>query len=186
MPEKPVIDLGRAQRISAVCAAACGVVAIALPVGLTGLWAFASAKYLMASHLVSVPVHGPILAELQPWQRMVGAGVSLVPALLISYGLVRAKRGLAAFARGDFFASDLVAGLRGYAAATFWAVLASLVATPILSVAVTWTNPPGQRELSLGVSSSDGFTLLGCGITWVLAAAMARASALARENAQFV
>ena len=62
----------------------------------------------------------------------------------------------------------------------------SLIATPVLSVIVTWGNPHGHRELSLALNSGQVFGLLGAGIVWVIAAAMAQAGALAHENAQIV
>jgi len=57
---------------------------------------------------------------------------------------------------------------------------------PVLSVAVTWANPPGHKELSLDLSGAQVVNLLGAGILWVIASAMARAATIARENEQFV
>ena len=184
MPGTPAADLDQVRRISAVCSAACGALAVAVPLGVLGLWAFASGQSLIDFHIV--PSDAPIMTPLQPWQRLLGAAITLVPTLLMSYALTRARHSLRAFARGDFFASDVVAGLRDYARATFWAVLASLTATPMLSVTATWGNPHGHRELTLGLNSGQVLGLLGAGIVWVIAAAMARAATIAQENAQFV
>ena len=80
----------------------------------------------------------------------------------------------------------MIGGLRGYAAATFWAAVAGIVSVPVLSVVITLANAPGHKELSLDLSGAQILNLLGAAILWVIASAMARASSLARENEQFV
>jgi hypothetical protein len=153
-----------------------------------GLWAFGSWELLALVRLIPPDIRpdmemgGPAEA----WQRVVGAVICLVPALLLSYGLLRARRSLAAFVRGDFFGAEAVMGLRGYAGATFWAAAASIVSVPVLSVIISQANPPGHRELSLDLSGAQVLNLLGAAILWVIASAMARASSIARENEQFV
>jgi hypothetical protein len=88
--------------------------------------------------------------------------------------------------QGDFFSADAVGGLKDYATASLWAAIASLVSVPVLSVAITVANAPGHKELSLDFSGAQVLNLLGAGILWVIASAMARAAAIARENEQFV
>lgn len=186
MPGTPSAGLGRSQRISALCASGCAVLAVVAPLAVVALWAFGSWPVLALVRLIPPDIlpdlHGPVHA----WQRITGAVICLVPALLLSCGLLRARRSLAAFVRGDFFAADVVGSLRGYAAFTFWAAIAGMISVPVLSVAVTWANPPGHRELSLDLSGAQVLNLLGAGILWVIASAMARASTIARENEQFV
>jgi hypothetical protein len=115
-----------------------------------------------------------------------GAAIHLVPALLLSYGLLCARRSLAAFSRGELFDGKMADSLRDYAAFTFWAMVGNMLTWPVESVALTFANPPGQRLLSLGVSSNDLFGVISAGIVWVIASAIAQAGAVARENAQFV
>ena len=186
MTATPSTDLGRNQRISAACASGCAVLAVAAPAAVATLWAFGSWKLLALVRLIPPDIlydlPGPVLG----WQRITGAVICLVPALLLSYGLIRARRSLSAFARGDFFGADVIGGLRGYAAFTFWAAIAGMISVPVLSVAVTWANPPGHKELSLDLSGAQALNLLGAGILWVIASAMARAATIARENEQFV
>lgn len=178
----------REQRISALCAIGCGVVAIGLPAGVAALWAFASWEVLALVRLIPPDIlpDMEMAGGVQPWQRVTGALICLVPALLLSVGLLRARRSLAAFVRGDFFGPDVVGGLRGYAAATFWAAVAGVISVPILSVAISFANPPGHKELSLDLSGAQVLNLLAAAILWVIASAMARAAGIARENAQFV
>ena len=183
----PSADLARIRRLSTVCALACVVLAVALPILGAGVWAFASADQLAAQGPGRLGAPDWIFpGGVQPWQRLGGGLVSTVPTLILSYGLIRARRGLAAFGRGDFFASGAGADLAAFAAAVFWVVVANLVQVPALSLAVTIANPPGHRELSLGVNSQQFIELVTAGILWVMAAALSRAATLARENEQFV
>jgi hypothetical protein len=188
MSQAQLTGLSREQRISAVCAGACLLAAVALPLAVVAFWAFGSWPLLALVRLLPPD----ILADMEMggairgWQRVAGAAICLVPAGLVSFGLLRARRSLAAFARGDFFSGEVVAGLRGYAAASFWAAVAGGVSVPVLSVIVSQGNPPGHREFSLDLSGAQLLGLLGAGILWVIASVMARASAIARENAEFV
>ncbi|MBW8814086.1 MAG: DUF2975 domain-containing protein [Caulobacterales bacterium] len=186
MPEAPPARLSGEQRLSAICARGCAVLAFVIPLVVTGFWAFGSWTLLGLVRLVPADILGDLPLAIQPWQRIVGGAICLIPALLLSYGLIRARRPLAAFARGDFFAAEVVTGLRDYAGATFWAAIAGAVSVPILSVAVTFANPPGHKELTLDLSGAQVLSLLAATIMWVIASVMARAAGLARENAQFV
>jgi len=51
---------------------------------------------------------------------------------------------------------------------------------------LTSAVPAGPRALSLSLGSNELLTLLFAGMVWQIAAVMARAVALAEENAQFV
>jgi len=186
MPRTSSAGLGRSQGISALCANGCAVLAVVAPLAVASFWAFGSWEVLALVRLIPPDILGDLPGPVRAWQRITGVVICLVPALLLSYGLLRARRSLTAFVRGDFFAADVVGGLRDYAAFTFWAAIAGMISVPVLSVAVTWANPPGHKELSLDLSGAQVLNLLGAGILWVIASAMARASSIARENEQFV
>src|SRR4051812_20223511 len=116
MSQTQLTGLTREQRISAVCAGACRLAAIVLPLAIVALWAFGSWALLALVRLVppDILVDMEMGGAVRGWQRVAGAGICLVPAGLVSFGLMRARRSLLAFARGDFFAGEVVAGLRGY------------------------------------------------------------------------
>lgn len=186
MTETSSAQPSQEQGLSALCARGCGVLAVGLPLGVVALWTFGSWNLLALVRLVPHDILADLPLGIQPWQRIAGALICLIPTLLLSYGLLRARRCLLAFARGDFFAAEAVKGLRGYAAATFWAAIAGILSVPVLSVAVTLANPPGHKELSADLSGAQVLNLLAAGIVWVIASAMARAAKIARENEQFI
>lgn len=188
----PTVNVAQAgardRRVSALCAFGCGVAAVGIPLAVAGLWAFGSWEVLALFRLIppdilpDMQMGGPV----HPWQRLAGGAICLVPALMLSWALLRVRRTLGAFVRGDFFGAEAVGALRDYAALALWAAVAGLVSVPVLSLVISQTNPPGHRELSLDLGGSQLLSLLGAGILWVVASAMARAQTIARENEQFV
>lgn len=186
MPGSSSAQITRTQGLAAICAHGCALVALAIPAFNLYAWGTASPEGLVLQHKLPDNLALFLPDGLHPGQRLAGALVYLTPALLNSCAYLSARRSLTAFARGDVFAPDVAEGLRGYAAFGFWAAIASLVATPAGTLAITLANAPGHRAISAGVSSMQILGILGAGVIWVIASAMARASAAARENAQFV
>ncbi len=180
----PALD--RQRGVSAFCSHLCGALAVFIPLALLAFWVTGSVKTLALVGLVPHDIIHHLDDPLSLTQRTLGALICLVPALLLGYGLLRARRALAAYARGDFFSSEVVAGLRGYAGASFWAAVASFVAVPLVSVAMTGANPAGTRELSLDLTGGTLLGMTSAAILWVIASVMARASVIAREHANFI
>jgi hypothetical protein len=170
------------RRVSAVCAAVCGTLAVALPTAVLGGWLFMSPAALVEHFRAPSALSG----QLEQWQRLLATVANLPSSVLFAFGLWRAGVCLREFSRGEFFAPRITAGLRDFACATFWAVLLGFIEETATSVIVTWTNGPGLRQLAFGLHSQQVFLALYAVIFWVLAAAMARGASLAHENEQFV
>ena len=179
----PLSHNQRVQRFSALLAWACLAAAIALPFGVLAYWLLADSTELAAlGHLRAEAVQGYLLA----WQRLAGALVTLAPAGLASLGLWHAHRCFRGFSRGEVFTAGAVRRLRSFAGCMGGSALAAIVAGPVLSVLLTWGNPPGMRQLTLGIGSDHLFTLLFAGMVWLMAAVIGQGKALADENASFV
>jgi hypothetical protein len=174
------------QGLSGTCANGCAVLAVVIPAGVLALWAFGSWNLLTATHLVPSDIVHTFKSAPQTWQRIAGAAISLVAALILSFGLLRVRGSLMAFRRGDYFAAEMVQGLKAYAAASFWAAAVGIISVPILSIVLTSANGLGHREFTVDLSGAQFLNLLAAAILWVIAKAMARAGELAHENAQFV
>lgn len=176
----------RFQRLSSICALACLVAAAVLPLLNVATWGLGSAASIIENSQLNGDVATFFPVGVQPIQRLGGAVVSLIPTLIFSYGLLRAGKALTSFALGQFFSPAVHAHLTAYAAAMFFAAAASFLEVPLLTLAVTLPNAPGQRLIALGVSSSQILWLTSAGVLWLIAKVAAHASALARENEQFV
>lgn len=169
-------------RLANVLSAACLLFAIALPT-ISLYMSFTQVGTLIEGLHLPKPVNQ---ASLSLFQRIAAALIDTSSPLLQAYGLLCARRCFESFARGDFFTPQVVKGLRGLASGLFFAIVASLVVTPLLSLLLTMNAPPGGHVVSAGVNSDQLHKLLFVGIFWQIAAVMTRAVNLAEENSQFV
>ena len=127
-----------------------------------------------------------LLAPLQTWQRVAAAAVMAVPQVILVLGVRRAQTCFALFAQGEVFSSRTTALLRQFAGWVAAAALATILASTLVSVLLTQTNPPGLRQLAIGVGSNHVFTLFFAATVWLMAAVIGQGQALAEENQRFV
>ncbi|MDQ8020846.1 MAG: DUF2975 domain-containing protein [Moraxellaceae bacterium] len=161
----------------------CLVLVFGLPVAVLAYWLTADTIGLaVQARLDDLVIQQPLAL----WQRLAGAGVTLLSLGLLLGGLWQVRRCFQRFAAGHYFELATIRHLRRFAALTCASVVVSFVCTPVLSVLLTLNNAPGHRQLALGVSSEQLFTLFIAGMVWLIAAVMTHASSLAEENAQFV
>lgn len=128
----------------------------------------------------------PLPATLQPWQWLLGGALALIPPVLLAAALLAATRCFRLFRDGVYFSADIARALRSFASRVVISGLAGLLVPPLLSVVMTWSNPPGSRALALQIGSTPMLALFFGGVLWAIAAVMARAAALADEHAQIV
>lgn len=178
----------RGRRLSRVLSAGCLLAIVVAPLAVVWLWATADAAALYRSLSgggMAVDA-ARLLAPVDPWQRAAGAGLSLIPVGLSMMALARARRCLDRFAGGVCFDPAVVTGLRGFAGWSALSVAVGLVLQAPLSALVSLNNPPGERFVSLGIGSEQIYSLFFAGLVWLIAAVMAQAVTIARENAEFV
>ena len=177
------IPLQRIRRLSLLLAHTCLAFTVVLPFLVVGYWLIADAAQLAAhAKLAGLQIDHALAL----WQRQAGAAITLIPLGLLLTGLWHVRRCFLLFADGRYFELQAIHSLRRFAACTCASVVASLFSTPALSVLLTISNAPGQRQLAIGVSSEQLFTLFIAGMVWLIAAVMTHACALAEENAGFV
>ncbi len=168
--------------LAKVLSGACLLLAVVLPAG----------SLYMGFAMPGVIIEGLHLpkalnaADLTLFQRIAATLIWTVSPLFQAYGLLCARRCFESFARGNFFTSEVVRGLRGFAKGLFFAILFSLISTPLLSFLLTMHAPAGEHMVSAGLNSDQVHKLLFVGIFWQIAAVMTRAVNLAEENSQFV
>lgn len=180
----PQVDhLRRVRRASRLMAWACLALIALLPVALVAYWVSASAPEL--AQQANLPP-GSVQLPWQPWQRLAAAAITAVPLLLLLLGLWQAKRCFDQFSTGQVFTVQATTCLRRFAAWVAAASLAAIVAGAAVSVVLTLQNPPGMRQLLVGISSNHLFTLFFAGMVWLMAAVIGQGQALAEENANFV
>lgn len=177
-------DAGRptAPMLSVVLSLGCLVLAAILPAIAVYIALFNPQMIIDNLHL-QVPRAAASLSTFQ-W---IGVGtLSTIPAFFQAWGLLSARRCFGGFARGEYFTLEVVRGLRGFAAGLFFWPVAAFLSRPLLTFLATLHADPGGHQVSIGIDSSQIFTLLFAGILWQIAGVMTRARRLAEENAQFV
>lgn len=157
---------------------------VILPIAVAISWFLPEGMILGLPNNLGGQMH--IENPLQFWQRLAGCVIVLAVLGLELIGLWHVKKCFQSFAEGKFFNSSVIDRLYRFSAWTLGFVIASFVAVPALSVLLTFHNAPGHRQLIVGISSEQIFTLLIAGAVWLIAAVMSHANALAEENAQFV
>ncbi|PWR22628.1 DUF2975 domain-containing protein [Zavarzinia aquatilis] len=187
MTDQDIVDFVRLRRRSAVLAALTRAVMILLPLAVVLYGELAPAFDLLTIAKVpwvAVATFDP--ATVEPWQRHAGVGVALVSVVLLVVGLHHLHRCFANFARGQALTRENARHFSRFGAWIAAAVVASFVATPVLSVLFTLGMPAGQRQLAIGLDSNQLVALLVAGGAWIVGAIMAEGARAAEENAQFV
>jgi hypothetical protein len=172
-------------RLTQVCGWLCLLVAIGLPISVAGFWLASNSGDIYAA-IFDGDMMNALPRSLQPWQRVAGAAIMLAPAIALSLGLMNARRSLGHFARGQYFVTEAIDGLKRFAFWGFWAVTGSIIAPSVIGVMLTWANAPGHRELAISLRPDQVLGLLVAGLFWIIAGVLVNANGLADENRQFV
>jgi hypothetical protein len=169
------------RRRSKFAAAACRVLALAVPVLLIVSWALGDSRAAILARFGLPADH-----QIGALQTGLAFGVSLVPVLALAAALLAAARCFDGFAQGDWFGErqpkDL--GLTGA-----WLVvsgLTGLVAPTLLGLILSANAGPGARVLAVEISGGSLTSCLIGALLWTLGHVWARAREIAAENEGFV
>ena len=112
--------------------------------------------------------------------------IALPGMLLALFAMLHVWRLFGAYGRGQVFGPIAVRHIRFIA----WTVIASslwhMLSRTLGILLLTWHNPPGQRQLNLGVSWEDYLGILFGGLLLAMAWAMTEAARIEQDNAGFV
>jgi len=168
-------------RMTSLISVVCLLLAIALPASSLYTAIFDPEVLIKGFDLHSPPS----AAHLNVLQRIGLAVLTVIPPLFEAYGLLCARRCFQSFVRGEYFTLEIVKGLRGFAAGVFFAIIAGMLATPILTLLLTMTSA-NELTLTARFSSEELLRMVFAGILWQIAAVMMRAVKIAEEHSQFV
>lgn len=176
-------NLSRIQRVSRIMQALCSVILVAVPLALALLWINFETLAPLSEMLADIPFQP---ANLTWINLLLGFLVSLAGAAVVLYGVSRLRRLFMLYGRGQVFTHEAARCLRGFALAIMLYAAVSPIIGGLLSVVLTMANPPGERVLTISMSSNE-LALLFLGacllvISWV----MLESSRLADDSAQIV
>lgn len=126
------------------------------------------------------------LGELTAAARLRMALVTLMPVALGLALLWQLWSLFGEYLRGAVFSPRALACLRRFAVLLVALAVVQPLAQALMSVAVSWDNPPGQRMLVVTVNSNDYALLLGALVFVAIARVMTEAARVAEENEGFV
>ncbi len=151
--------------------------AVALPVLVLGYWIIASPAGL--AQQAQLPAASVLILDLPV--RLISAGISVIPVLALSWGMLRLRRCFQGFARGELFAARSIAGFRDFALSLVTTALLTVPAGMLLSLVIS-----GGRQLSVQISSNMVLMFCVAGAMAVVGWVLGEAAEIAEENAGFV
>ena len=175
--------LARIRRISRIMKALCALAMVTIPCGLAILWASFDLWLAIDSQVFPFePLPDPMPAA----SLVAGFAISMLPAGVTLFALARLRRLFGLYAEGVIFGVENSRCLRHFALAVIGLALLHPFAVALLSVALTWSNPPGQRMLTLEFGSTQfGVVFVGA-VFLVIAWIMELGRELAEDQAQIV
>lgn len=143
------------------------------------LWPDAMLTALAASGIAPAvtPTRGTLLAV---WL------INIVPAGIFVVAIWNARRLLQLLASERIFHPDLPALLRRLGRLAIASAVATVLARTLTVLALSLANPPGQRQLSIGIGSGEAIALIVGLLLYALAIAMQEALLLEEDNRSIV
>lgn len=174
------------SRLSRFLSWVCTILIVALPVLTVVVWMNFETFGSELRRGIGIECGTPLPTELLPVQIVLGIGVMMLPTSVKVFGLWHLRRLLAAFADGRVYTAENIRALRLFAWAVAGSIALGMLMVPLLSVILTFDNPPGQRVLVFGIGSDDFMALFVSGVFALIAHTMEFGRSLASENAEFV
>ena len=155
-----------------------------LVMAMVNVWVWVYGKSSHGEDWVGLVATWPQPFDAHPWTAM--TALSLV-SLALLWGFWRLWQLMGLFMAGEFFSLRAARKLRAFALSLVLAVLAGLLAAPLLLV-IAWQQGavPDTARLTLSLDATDLLALLVAVLLWMVTAIMAEARRLAEDNAQII
>lgn len=160
---------GRIRRVSGVFQRVSTAVIVAIPVLVAGYWlAFDELPGDMVAGVLPPGMERPLGGS----ARLLAGAASLVPASVLLYGFTVLRRLFGLYRQGQVFSPAVVDCYRRLGRTLLAWGAALFLHTPLLTLAMSSSNPPGRRMISLGIGTGEltaaflgGLALL---VSWVM------------------
>lgn len=173
----------RIQVASRRCRLACTVFIVGTPVATALLWFFFNELY---PKIPAIPLPVRVEHALSPLSRFLAFLAQLPPTLIVMYQFVILRRLFGFYEKGKIFAAENVECYRRLGWMLMVWVGCEIAGNSLLSVALTLGNPPGQRVITLGVSSAELASLFIGSVVLVVSWVMDEGRKIAEEQSLFV
>jgi len=123
---------------------------------------------------------------LTPGRVAAAAGIIAIPIGVLLFGLWQARALFADFAEGRAFTLASARHLRDFAACVLAQAILGPLSSAALFLALTFSNPPGNRQFAVPLSLDNYVALIVGGVLLAVAWVMVEATRIADEHASFV
>ena len=154
---------------------------IVLPLYYAGYWIFIN-DFPETLITVNTPSESLVPHHLPAGLRLAGFAACLLPLAAVWYGLFHIRKLFSYYRSGTIFSFQHVRLFKKIARALMAWVLLSILYESAKSVLFSLGNPPGQRVLSVGFTSSELTMLLIGGLVFFIAWIMDEGRRLHEEN----
>ncbi len=112
------------------------------------------------------------------WQKILGFFVAALPVTILCWALLLALKLVNFLKAGLWFDERCETLCRSFSKVMLWFVLLQFIHRTLLVLVITATNPPGEKQLLISISTEDIFAL----VPVVFALIFAHIISLAREQ----
>lgn len=176
-------NLNRIRRAGRVMSGLCFAIIFALPLGLAFIWANLGA---LGPEFIAQVSGGVQIETLGVGTLFLGFAISMIPVSMLIYGLVQLRRLFGLYGAGQIFSRLHAVYLRRFALASILSVFLKILSGSLLSVLLSFNNPPGARHLTVSITSDHLGTVFLGSVLLVIAWIMVEGSKMAEDNAQIV
>lgn len=176
-------NIRKIQLVSSVMMTFCLIAMIAIP--LLSLWVWLDFN----SFASSVAANSKLFLRpetITMSQRVLAFITHILPVLVLLLGINYLRHLFGLYRQAIFFSADNTRCWYRFAVLLFLSTLIQPIKHALLSIILTWNNPPGQKALSVSFGSAELSALFVSGILLLVAWVMREGHRLARENAEFV
>ena len=140
----------------------------------------------LAMRVVSENAATNLPAEIGNAQYFLLFVVGAVPLLLFIAALWSARQFFSCYVSGELFPRQASAKLTRIGKLFLALAILGPITRMLAVLTITWTNPPGQKQLVLSFSTSDGLLIILSGILLMVGHILAEANRLAEDNRQII
>lgn len=176
------------RTISKILSPLCVLVFILIPALVAAVWFWGDESFIRSgepSHYF-VPYGIELQSDLNPGTRIAGFVISLLPNLLLLYGIWHLRALFLCFGQLEFFSQRTTRHMRAFALANFVYAFAYPLAGGLLSVALSSLDPATPTLLILTAGHHELMALFIGGVFLLIASLMAEGQRLSDEVEHFV
>lgn len=129
---------------------------------------------------------GVSFAELSLLRRTGALAISIIPVMILVYGLWRLTKLFSAYAMGRIFDSVSAGHLKAFSICVLVNGIVKIATATALTAYLTFDRAEGERFVSITVGDQEVGVLLMGGLLLVIAWVLGEGARMAEENRQFV